>query len=112
VPQGALGVVVGRRQVRSLTKATTASQSFRISRASAPFRKLPILSRQRVECDALDLLEQLAPAQTITSQVPIDRWPDRIGVHTLADAILDRVIRNAYRIELAGESLRKRPPSS
>ena len=48
----------------------------------------------------------------ITSQVPVDRWHDLIGVPTLADAILDRVIHNAYRIELAGESLRKRrsPP--
>jgi len=35
-----------------------------------------------------------------------------IGDPTLADAILDRVIHNAYRIELAGESLRKRSPSS
>ena len=34
------------------------------------------------------------------------------GVPTLADAILDRVIHNAYRIDLAGESLRKRPSSS
>ena len=48
----------------------------------------------------------------ITSQVPVDRWHDLIGVPTLADAILDRVIHNAYRIELAGESLRKRPSSS
>ena len=32
--------------------------------------------------------------------------------NALADAILDRVIHNAYRIELAGESLRKRPSSS
>ena len=47
----------------------------------------------------------------ITSQVPIDRWHDLIGVPTLADAILDRVVHNAYRIELAGESLRK-PHSS
>src|ERR1700688_3704774 len=47
----------------------------------------------------------------ITSQVPVDRWHDLIGVPTLADAILDRVIHNAYRIELAGESLRKRRPS-
>ena len=43
----------------------------------------------------------------ITSQVPVDRWHDLIGVPTLADAILDRVVHNAYRIELAGESLRK-----
>ena len=47
----------------------------------------------------------------ITSQVPVDRWHDLIGVPTLADAILDRVIHNAYRIDLAGESLRKRPSS-
>ena len=46
----------------------------------------------------------------ITSQVPVDRWHDLIGVPTLADAILDRVIHNAYRIDLAGESLRKRRP--
>lgn len=43
----------------------------------------------------------------ITSQVPIDRWYEIIGNPTLADAILDRVIHNAYRVELAGESLRK-----
>ena len=48
----------------------------------------------------------------ITSQVPIDRWHALIGVPTLADAVLDRVIHNAYRIELAGESLRKRAASS
>ncbi|MBV8104446.1 MAG: IS21-like element helper ATPase IstB [Hyphomicrobiales bacterium] len=48
----------------------------------------------------------------ITSQVPVARWHDLIGIPTLADAILDRVIHNAYRIELTGESLRKpRPPS-
>ena len=46
----------------------------------------------------------------ITSQVPVDRWHDLIGIPTLADAILDRVIHNAYRIELAGESLRKQRP--
>ena len=47
----------------------------------------------------------------ITSQVPVDRWHDLIGVPTLADAILDRIIHNAYRIDLAGESLRKQPSS-
>jgi DNA replication protein DnaC len=48
----------------------------------------------------------------ITSQIPVDRWHDLIGVPTLADAVLDRVIHNAYRVELAGESLRKRRPPS
>jgi DNA replication protein DnaC len=48
----------------------------------------------------------------ITSQVPVDRWHEMIGIPTLADAILDRVIHNAYRIDLAGESLRKRGSST
>jgi DNA replication protein DnaC len=48
----------------------------------------------------------------ITSQVPINRWHELIGVPTLPDAILDHVIHNAYRIELSGESLRKRASSS
>jgi DNA replication protein DnaC len=47
----------------------------------------------------------------ITSQVPVDRWHDMIGVPTVADAILDRIVHNAYRVELAGESLRKRQTS-
>ena len=44
----------------------------------------------------------------ITSQVPVDQWYEIIGNPTIADAILDRLIHYAYRIELNGESLRKR----
>ncbi len=44
----------------------------------------------------------------ITSQVPVARWHEIIGDPTLGDAILDRVIHRAHRIELKGESLRKR----
>jgi DNA replication protein DnaC len=44
----------------------------------------------------------------ITSQVPVARWHEIIGDPTLGDAILDRVIHRAHRIELQGESLRKR----
>jgi len=40
-------------------------------------------------------------------QLPIDRWHEIIGDPTYADAILDRLIHNAHRIELAGESLRR-----
>ena len=47
----------------------------------------------------------------ITSQVPVDRWYELIGSPTLADAILDRVIHSAHRIDLTGESLRKRAAS-
>jgi DNA replication protein DnaC len=47
-------------------------------------------------------------ATLITSQFPVDRWHDLIGDPTYADAILDRLIHNAHRIELKGESMRKR----
>ncbi|MGC4036210.1 MAG: IS21-like element helper ATPase IstB [Chitinophagaceae bacterium] len=44
----------------------------------------------------------------ITSQVPVKEWYDIIGEKTIADAILDRIVHNAHRIELTGESLRKK----
>ena len=43
----------------------------------------------------------------ITSQIPVDRWHDLIGEPTLADAILDRIVHNAHRLQLKGDSLRK-----
>jgi DNA replication protein DnaC len=43
----------------------------------------------------------------ITSQLPIDKWHDVIGEPTFADAILDRIVHNAYRLELDGPSMRK-----
>ena len=43
----------------------------------------------------------------ITSQLPIKAWHDVIGEPTFADAILDRIVHNAYRIELEGASMRK-----
>jgi len=44
----------------------------------------------------------------ITSQLPIKQWYDVIGEKTIADAILDRIVHNAQRIQLKGESLRKK----
>jgi DNA replication protein DnaC len=44
----------------------------------------------------------------ITSQVPVEQWYEIIGNPTIADAVLDRLVHNAYRIELTGESLRKK----
>lgn len=44
----------------------------------------------------------------ITSQVPVSGWHDIIGEHTVADAILDRIVHVAHRVELTGESMRKR----
>ena len=44
----------------------------------------------------------------LTSQMPIAHWHEQIGDPTIADSILDRLVHNAYRIELAGESMRKK----
>ena len=44
----------------------------------------------------------------VTSQLPVKSWHEAIGEATLADAILDRLVHNSHRIELRGESMRKR----
>ena len=43
----------------------------------------------------------------LTSQMPTAHWHEQIGDPTIADSILDRLIHNAYRVELNGESIRK-----
>lgn len=47
-----------------------------------------------------------------TSQLPVKQWYEVIGEKTVADAILDRIVHNAHRIELRGESLRKKGAKS
>ena len=44
----------------------------------------------------------------ITSQVPVSKWHEIIGEQTIADAILDRIVHDAHRIEMKGDSLRKK----
>lgn len=44
----------------------------------------------------------------ITSQIPISKWHEIIGEQTIADAILDRIVHDSHRIEMKGESLRKK----
>lgn len=60
--------------------------------------------------DLLEIVEDRYERRStiVTSQVPVARWYEIIGNPTIADAILDRLLHNAYRIELSGESLRKR----
>jgi len=43
----------------------------------------------------------------LTSQVPVSHWHEQIGDPTIADSIMDRLVHNAYRMELDGESIRK-----
>ncbi|GHT51721.1 hypothetical protein FACS189440_21070 [Bacteroidia bacterium] len=44
----------------------------------------------------------------ITSQIPVKDWYDVIGEKTIADAVLDRIVHQSLRVELFGESLRRK----
>jgi DNA replication protein DnaC len=59
--------------------------------------------------DLLEILDDRHNRKStlVTSQLPVDKWHDYIGEPTLADAILDRLVHNAYRLNLKGESMRK-----
>ena len=54
-------------------------------------------------------LQNPATRSTIlTSQLPVSRWHEQIGDPTIADGVLDRLVHNAHRIEMRGESMRKK----
>lgn len=68
---------------------------------------VPTAEGRRILLEILD--DRYERASTIiTSQFPTSTWHANLGDPTLADAILDRVLHHAYRIELQGESLRKK----
>jgi len=59
--------------------------------------------------DMLEILEDRYDRRStlVTSQVPVKRWHEALADPTMADAILDRLVHNAHKIELKGESMRK-----
>jgi DNA replication protein DnaC len=60
--------------------------------------------------DLLEVIEDRHGVSSIliTSQLPVENWHDHIGDPTIADAILDRIIHSAHRIQLKGGSMRKK----
>lgn len=71
------------------------------------FAVIPLTAENRR--DLLEIMDDRynTKSTVITSQLPITEWHKAIGDPTLADAILDRLVHNSYRIELQGESMRK-----
>lgn len=59
--------------------------------------------------DLFEILEDRygRTATVVVSQLPVERWHEMLGDPTLADAILDRLVHTAYRLDLKGESMRK-----
>jgi DNA replication protein DnaC len=65
---------------------------------------------QQSRTSLLDIIEDRHGKRStiITAQVPVKQWYDLIGEKTVADAVMDRIVHNAQRIELKGESLRRK----
>lgn len=72
------------------------------------FALVPLDQEQRK--DLLEILEDRYEQRStlVISQVPVEKWYECIGDSTFADAILDRLIHNAYKFSLKGESMRKK----
>jgi DNA replication protein DnaC len=64
---------------------------------------------QQQQMDLMEMIEDRhgKSSTIIASQLPVESWYDVLGEETLADAIMDRLVHTAYRIELRGENLRK-----
>ena len=74
------------------------------------FALRPLLPEQTG--DLLEVIEDRAQRRStiVASQLPVGLWHDALGAPTLADALLDRLVHNAHRIELRGDSLRRPHP--
>ena len=68
----------------------------------------PLKAHQRN--DLLEVFDDRHPTLStiMISQLPTDQWYASIGENTLADAILDRIMHNAHRLQLKGESMRRK----
>jgi len=110
------------RGPRMLDDLTIARADGRLARLLAGWARIDVLLiddlvlRPLSPDQAADLLEVIEDrsqlrSTIVTSQLPVAHWHEALGEATVADAILDRLLQNAHRIELSGES-RRRPESA
>jgi DNA replication protein DnaC len=111
--------VLYRRAPRLFAELATARGEGRLARLLATLERTrlliiddwgpePLTAEQRR--DLLEIVDDRYEKGSllITSQVPVNRWHELVGDPTLGDAILDRVVHRAHRINLKGPSIRKR----
>jgi DNA replication protein DnaC len=107
-----------QRAPRMLTELLTARGDGRLPSLMAAWARVGVLVIDDVGLQPLtvqqaaDLLEVIEDrvgrrSTIVTSQLPLALWHEALGEPTLADALLDRLLHNAHRIELSGESMRK-----
>jgi DNA replication protein DnaC len=108
-----------RRLPNLLTEMAMARGDGRYPKVMAVYAKTDLLAlddwgldrlNREQRLDLLELMEDRHGLKStiIAAQVPIEQWHEFIGDPTLADAILDRLVHNAYPIQLQGESMRKK----
>jgi len=103
------------RLIEDLTRAGAESRKSALFRALAKvdlivlddFALTPLSDANRR--DLLEILDDRYDKKStlITSQLPVEQWHAYLGDPTLADAILDRLVHNAYRLNLEGDSMRR-----
>ena len=111
--------VLYRRSPRLFAELTVARGEGRLPRMLATLERTrlliiddwgpePLIAEQRR--DLLEIVDDRYEKGSllVTSQVPVKRWHELMGDPTIGDAILDRVVHRAHRLELKGPSLRKR----
>ena len=111
--------VLYRRAPRLFADLATARGEGRLARMLATLERTrlliiddwgpePLTAEQRR--DLLEIVDDRYEKGSllVTSQIPVSRWHELMGDPTIGDAILDRVVHRAHRIELKGPSLRKR----
>jgi DNA replication protein DnaC len=111
------------RVPRLLTELATARLDGRLPRLFAAWSRIKVLVlddfglQPLTDGQAADLLEVIEDraglrSTIVTSQLPVALWHEGLGEPTVADAILDRLLHGAHRLELRGGSLRRTEPSS
>jgi DNA replication protein DnaC len=108
------------------TRATALFRDLHLARADGSLRKLlkrlnridvlvvddwamvPMSEAERRDFWEIAEDRYQARSMILTSQLPVSRWHEQIGEPTLADAILDRLVHHAHRIEIRGDSMRKK----
>ena len=110
----------------SYTRATALFRDLHLARADGSLKKLlkrfnridvlvvddwamvPMSEAERRDFWEIAEDRYQARSMILTSQLPVSRWHEQIGEPTLADAILDRLVHHAHRIEIRGDSMRKK----
>jgi len=108
-----------QRVQRLLQEIAVARLDGRYARVIAPIIKCEVLIlddllisplTREEQREILEIVEERydRKATIVTSQLPVKTWHDAMQDPTLADAILDRLVHNAYKLELKGESMRRK----